>query len=122
MLVGSTYYLQFDAPLHLPTTAVAVSPSYPTVPSNWLNSALAVNRPLTTLADAYLLGGDATNNDVVTIDDATCIGAVYLQPFTDCGGQPGSSPDVRTNGVVNIFDLVLMGSNFYLTSSPWIQP
>jgi hypothetical protein len=122
VLVGSTYYLQFDAQLHLPTTAVAVSPSYPTVPANWLNSAQAVNRPLTTLADAYLLGGDATNNDVVNIDDATCIGAVYLQPFTDCSGQPGSSPDVRTNGVVNIFDLVLMGSNYYLTSSPWTQP
>jgi hypothetical protein len=122
VLVGSTYWLQFDAPLHLPTTAMATSPSYLILPSDWLNSALAANRPLTTLANAFLLGGDATNNDVVNLDDATCIGAVYLQPFTDCSGLPGSSPDVRTDGAVNLYDLVLMGSNYYLTSSPWTQP
>ena len=122
VLVGSTYWLQFDAPLHLPTTTVIGSITYPTVPNDWTNSALATTRPLTPLAFALLLGGDATNNDVVTIDDATCIGAFYQLPFTDCGGAPGSSPDVKVNGAVDIFDLVLMGSNYELTYSPWAQP
>lgn len=122
LLVGSTYWLQLDAPLHLPTTTMLGSPSYPTVPTDWTNSALAATRPLTPLASAYLLGGDATNNDVVEINDAACIGAYYELPFTDCGGAPGSSPDVKVNGAVDIFDLVLMGSNYELTYSPWTQP
>ncbi|QLQ06877.1 MAG: hypothetical protein HZY76_13075 [Anaerolineae bacterium] len=87
------------------------------MPNDWTNSALATTRPLTLLNFVMLLGGDATNNDVVTIDDATCIGAYYELPFTDCG-TPGSSPDVKVNGVVDIFDLVLMGSNYELTYSP----
>lgn len=122
LLVGSTYWLQLDAPLHLPTTTMLGSISYPTVPFDWTNSALAATRPLTPLAFAFLLGGDATNNDVVEINDAACIGAYYELPFTDCGGAPGSSPDVKVNGAVDIFDLVLMGSNYELTYSPWTQP
>lgn len=122
VLVGSTYYLQFDAPLHLPTTTVIGSVSFPAVPTDWTNSALATTRPLTPLAYAFLLGGDATNNDVVEINDASCIGAFYQIAFTDCGGAPGSSPDVKVNGAVDIFDLVLFGSNYELTYSPWTQP
>jgi hypothetical protein len=98
------------------------SVSFPAVPTDWTNSALAATRPLTSLAFAFLLGGDATNNDVVDLFDAGCIGAFYQQPFTDCSGAPGSSPDVKVNGAVDIFDLVLMGSNYELTYSPWTQP
>ena len=36
---------------------------------------------------------------------------------TNCSGL-GSS-DVNGDGVVNIYDLVLVGGNFDLTSSPW---
>ncbi|MCB0199699.1 MAG: right-handed parallel beta-helix repeat-containing protein [Anaerolineae bacterium] len=122
LLVGTTYWLQFDAPLHLPTTTLVGSVTYPTVPTDWTNSALAATRPLTPLTFAFLLGGDATNNDVVDVLDAGCIGTYYQIAFTDCGGLPGSSPDVKVNGVVDIFDLVLMGSNYELTYSPWSQP
>lgn len=122
VLVGSTYWLQFDAPLHLPTTTMLGSITYPNVPTDWTNSALATTRPLTPLAFAFLLGGDATNNNVVEINDATCIGLYYQLPFVDCSGQPGTSPDVMVNGAVDIFDLVLMGSNYELTYSPWTQP
>lgn len=122
LLVGSTYWLQFDAPLHLPTTTMAGSVTYPTVPTDWSNGALLTTRPTTALIFVKLLGGDATNNDVVDIFDAGCIGAEYENPsFSTCSGVPGTSPDVVVDGTVNIFDLVLMGSNYELTYSPWSQ-
>lgn len=122
LLVGSTYWLQFDAPLHLPTTTMAGSVTYPTIPTDWSNGALLTTRPTTPLAFVKLLGGDATNNDVVDIFDAGCIGAEYENPsFSTCSAVPGTSPDVVVDGTVNIFDLVLMGSNYELTYSPWSQ-
>ncbi len=119
LLVGTTYWLQFDAPLHLPTTTMVGSVTYPAIPTDWTNGALLTTRPTTPLAFAKLLGGDATNNDVIDIFDAGCIGGEYENPsFSTCGDVPGTSPDVVVDGVVNIFDLVLMGSNYERLIAP----
>lgn len=121
LVIGTTYYLFADRALYLPTTQMAVGYYTPVVPLDWTHSKPLATRPLTSLTKVVLLGGDATNEDVVNIGDATCIGSNYGGAAAACGGgnPPGNNADVTGDGVVNILDLVLMGGNFDLTSSPW---
>ncbi len=117
LTVPTTYYFQVDAPLFLPTTAVATSPSYPSLPTLWPDSLILSDRPLTSMKQVKLLGGDAVSDNVIGVSDLGCIAGAYGGLATNCSGL-GSS-DVNGDGVVNIYDLVLVGGNFDLTSSPW---
>jgi hypothetical protein len=121
LTVGSTYYFQVDAPLYLPTTAVTTSAIYTTTPLSWQQGASLSTRPTTVLKTVILLGGDANNDNVIDIGDATCIGYYYKQPAAPCGTS-GSNSDVNGDGTVTLLDLVLMGGNYYRTSSPWTLP
>ncbi len=109
LYVGATYYLIVDRALYLPTTAI--------VDTDYGNSKLMTTRPLTTLLNVKLLGGDATNDDIVDISDAACIGGSYGSAPVVCG-VTGTS-DVNGDVKVDLLDLVLMGGNYSLTSSPW---
>lgn len=112
LTVDTTYYLQIDRPLYLPTTIK--NP----MAANWTNMADLTTRPLTTLSTVVLLGGDATDDDVVNSFDLTCIGGDYLGAPAVCSA-PTSSSDVNGDGAVNILDLTLAGGNFYKLTSPW---
>lgn len=119
LTVPSTYYFQVDAPLFLPTTAIATSPSFPSLPTNWVNGDVLDTRALTSLLLLQLLGGDANDNNVIDTSDLGCIGGAFGGAPAACG--TGSS-DVNGDGVVNIFDLVLVGGNYDKTSSGgWYQ-
>lgn len=111
LTVGTTYYLYFDRPLYLPTTAAAASV--------YAHSKLLSTRPTTGVNNLILLGGDATDDNVVGIDDGTCIGNQYGLPAAVCGVGGLSSSDVNGDGTTNILDLVLFGGNYGFTASPW---
>jgi hypothetical protein len=119
LVVGTTYWIQVDAPLYLPTTQLAFSPGSPPVPTDWEDNAVLVNRPLTTLATVLLLGGDATDDQAVDVLDLTCIGSSY-QATSACTGGPGANADVTGDGLIDILDLSLAGGNYYKVSSPWV--
>ena len=107
LLLGSTYYLFADRALFLPTYSPFVSKA--------LDSG-----PLTALANMLLLGGDATDDNAIGILDAGCIGGAYGSITPGICSTANSSSDVNGDGVVNIFDLTLMGGNYGLSSSPWV--
>lgn len=111
LTVGTTYYLYFDRPLYLPTTANAASV--------YAHSKLLSTRPTTPVNTFVLLGGDATDDNVVDINDGTCIGNQYGLPAAACGVGGLSSSDVNGDGTTNILDLVLFGGNYLLSASPW---
>jgi hypothetical protein len=117
LTIGTTYWFQVDAPLYLPTTARATSPSYSTLPTGWQHSKPLSTRPTTALQNVILLGGDATDDNVIDISDASCIGSRYMQPAAPCGS--GGNADVNGDGTVTMRDLTLMGGNYYRTASPW---
>jgi len=113
LVLLTTYYLQADAPLYLPTTAL--NPLAP----NFAQSKQLTTRPFTRLGKVVLLGGDATDNDVIDVLDASCIGGRYGLTPAACGS--GGSSDVNADGLMDILDLTLMGGNYGLnSSSPWI--
>jgi hypothetical protein len=116
--IPTTYYFQVDAPLYLPTTAVATSPSWPSLPTLFANGDVLDTRPLTQLLLVQLLGGDANDNNVIEASDLGCIGGAYGGGASACGS--GSS-DVNNDGKVDIYDLVLLGGNYDKTFSPWTQ-
>ena len=118
LTIGNAYWFQVDAPLYLPTTAQATSPSYPTLPTDWQHNKPLSTRPTTTLQNVILLGGDATNDNVIDISDAACIGSYYMQPAHTCS-TPDTNADVNGDGTVTMRDLTLMGGNYYRTASPW---
>jgi hypothetical protein len=97
------YYIYVDRDLFLPTY-------------QYLGVNLSTS-PLTNLNLLLLLGGDATNSNAIGIQDAACIGGAYGQAPGTCGGV-GSS-DVNGDGVVDIYDLTLMGGNYAKNQSPW---
>jgi hypothetical protein len=71
-----------------------------------------------TEVDTRLLGGDANNSGSIDIEDLACIGGAFGGAPTTCA-ETGSS-DINADGIVNIFDLVLPGGNYPLTSpQPW---
>lgn len=74
---------------------------------------------LTTLPTLVLLGGDGTDNNLIDIADASCIGSSYGTSSNTCSGGAGANSDVTGDGIVNIYDLTLMGGNFLLIVSPW---
>jgi hypothetical protein len=97
---------------------VIVSPTSPPKPTAWANGDELETRPLHSLLQVKLLGGDANNDNVIDISDSGCIGGAYG------GGAAASetgSSDVNGDGKVDIYDLVLMGGNFYKNFSPWGQ-
>jgi hypothetical protein len=68
--------------------------------------------------DTRLRGGDANNNGAIDIEDLACIGGAFGGAPAPCGSN-GSS-DINADGTVNIFDLVLAGGNYPLSSpQPW---
>lgn len=105
LTLTNDYYLYVDRSLYLPT----YGPPY-------LSAELDTS-PLTALNQLLLLGGDATDNNVIDIGDAGIIGAAYGSTGVVCG--PSSCVDVNGDGVVNIYDLTLMGGNYNKTTSPW---
>jgi hypothetical protein len=111
LLLKKTYYLKADAPLYLPTTSATATAikHYKILGANVLP-----------LKKVVLLGGDASNNDKVDLADATCIAATYNLDPAACGADPASSTDVNGDGLVNLLDLVMVGSSFNRTSSPWV--
>ena len=64
-----------------------------------------------------LLGGDAVTTIDWRVRSRLYRWRLWRALATNCSGL-GSS-DVNGDGVVNIYDLVLVGGNFDLTSSPW---
>jgi hypothetical protein len=66
------------------------------------------------LETTRLLGGDADNNSTIGLGDLTCIGGSFGGAPVVCG-TTGSS-DINHDGTVNIFDLVLPGGNYGLSS------
>lgn len=98
----ATQYIKVDRALFLPT---------------YLLSKELTDSPLTFVQLLKLLGGDATNDDVIDIADASCIGAAYGSTGGVCGVD-GTS-DVNGDGVVNIYDLTLMGGNYSKVQTPW---
>jgi hypothetical protein len=111
LAVGTAYWLYADAPLYLPTTALAAD--------DFAHNASPTDRPFTSLNTLVLLGGDGTDDNVIDVFDLTCIGGSY-QSTSTCGGGPGADADVNGDGVIDILDLVLMGGNYGLSASPWI--
>ncbi len=112
LVLSTAYSLTVDAPLYLPTTAVA--------DTDYAHNHLLDAQPLTTLSTIILLGGDATNDDYIDVLDAACIGGDYHNPTPTCsGGGAGEESDVNADGIVDILDLTLMGGNWHLGSSPW---
>jgi hypothetical protein len=101
------YYLIVDRALYLPS------------PVPYVN-AMLTSSPTTTLNTIQLLGGDATDNDQIDINDASCIGSAYGTGSNTCSGGPGANSDVNGDGIVNIYDLTLMGGNYGLSTSPWV--
>jgi hypothetical protein len=75
--------------------------------------------PLNTLAQLLLLGGDATDNNEIDILDASCIGNAYGGSTNMCSGGAGANSDVNGDGIVNIYDLTLMGGNYSKSVSTW---
>ncbi len=110
LTIGTTYWLQVDAPGYLPTTVL-----YSTGATDWANSKVLTTRALTTLANLKLLGGDANDDNKVDITDVGMIGGDYglTSGFT-------SGSDVNVDGQVDILDLVLAAGNYDLDSSPWM--
>jgi hypothetical protein len=64
----------------------------------------------TELPRVTLLGGDCNNNDTIDITD----GAIASASFGFGTGQVGfdARADINGDGVVDIFDLVMVGNNF----------
>lgn len=118
LTVPTTYWFQVDARLYLPTTALATTMSYPTLPTVYLDSGVLATRTVTPLKTVQLLGGDANDNNAVDTSDLGCLGGAYGKPAEACGS--GSS-DVNGDGKVDIYDLVLLGGNYDKNSSPWGQ-
>ncbi len=84
--VGNSYYLFVNRALYLPTTIMYTDPLLPgppPIPTDWEDSKLLSQRPLTPLNLVFLLGGDAVSNDLIDILDTGCIGNAYLP------GTPG---------------------------------
>jgi hypothetical protein len=108
--LNDTYYIQVYAPLYLPTTAASEV--------NYAHSAQLSAVPLTDLSTLVLLGGDASNDNLINLSDATCIGTDFGTSASTCAGD-GASSDVTADGQIDLVDLVLMGGNYELTSSPW---
>lgn len=103
LAVGTNWQITADHSLYLynRTTVAGVVPGSPT-----------------TLATQMLWGGDATNDDQVKNGDLTCVGGSFLLAPVVCG-TTGSS-DLNGDGIVNILDLVLVGSNYDKVSpQPW---
>jgi hypothetical protein len=62
------------------------------------------------LGNVTLLGGDCNNDDKINILDAAMVAFVFAVTNT----QPGFDPkaDINNDGVVDIYDLVMVGNNF----------
>lgn len=126
LTINSTYWLYVDAPLYLPTTITdddAGDPR-PGITPDYAHSADLLDRPETALTTVVLLGGDATDDNEISIHDASCIGGAFNLAPVACSSDNvvhQANADVNGDGVVNIFDLALMGGNFLkLQSSGWI--
>lgn len=99
-----TYYIEIDRALFLPIQQKAEE---------------LTQSPLTSLPTLLLLGGDGNDDDIIDIGDASCIGNAYGTSTNMCSGGAGANSDVNEDGIVNIYDLTLMGGNFTKTFSPW---
>nr|MBP7688033.1 hypothetical protein [Thermoflexales bacterium] len=97
---GSTYQLDAAHSLYLSNRHAGIA----------LTSGVAMVQPPTTLK-----GGDANNDGVIDIPDLTCIAGDFGGAPVHCGPLPTSS-DITADGIVNILDLVLAGSNYGLTT------
>lgn len=127
LFVGETHWFQVDRALYLPTTAVQNSQVYGPAPLSWQHFKALSTAPTTPLPDAglaslVLLGGDATDDNIINGSDAGCIGGAYGLAPGACYIGGNSSSDVNGDGAVDIFDLTLMGNNWFKTSSPWTIP
>lgn len=63
-----------------------------------------------------LLGGDADSSGIIDINDLSTIGTAFGQ--LPVGGAD-TGADINGDNIVNIFDLVLAGGNFGISSSSW---
>lgn len=97
-----TYYVFVDRALFLPTF------------ERW--GVVLTDTPLTTLNQLLLKGGDGNDDNVIDSTDAGCIGSAYGTTENWC---TGGSSDVNGDGIVNIYDLTLMGGNYSLSVSEW---
>ena len=91
-LKAGTYDIRADAQLYLPNcTSAGVTPGQ-----------------LLALSDTVLRAGDADDDDAINIGDATLVAANFRQAV-----PPGNAlADINGDGVVNIRDLALLGSNY----------
>ena len=67
-----------------------------------------------TLNSLELKGGDADGNNVITVLDAEAIGSDY--GYTGGANTSGKFTDINSSGLVDIYDLALMGGNYELSS------
>ncbi len=107
--VGSTYFLYVDQVLYLPSWIQA---------NTYLPSAILSNRPVTLLGLITLLGGDANDDNRIDTADLACLGAAYGSTNPGVCSGAGST-DVTGDGLVNLYDLTLLGGNYDLYYSPW---
>ncbi|MBN1430747.1 MAG: PQQ-binding-like beta-propeller repeat protein [Anaerolineae bacterium] len=91
-LEAGTYNVEADAPLYLPNCTAAT---------------LAAGDALT-LPSTQLRGGDTDDNDVINIGDATLVAANFRLTVPPADPQA----DINGDGIVNILDLALLGSNY----------
>jgi hypothetical protein len=77
----------------------------------------AGSNTINNLADApTLLGGEVTGDGKVGIEDLTQVAGVFGTPPA---GGADTGADINGDNIINIFDLVMVGSNYDLTTSNW---
>jgi hypothetical protein len=99
-LADDTYLFRIEMPRYLDAEALVV-----------------VSGGTLTLQPALLLGGDVDDDDVIGVADAGAIGGAFWTTPSD--GLWNANADINNDGRVDILDLVLMGGNYGLSSSPW---
>ena len=77
-----------------------------------------VNRDLT-LNPLRLYGGDVNQDNAITVSDASAVGTAW-------GSTANPDANINYDGIVNIQDLALVGSNYDATSATayagWMNP
>lgn len=101
-------YFKFDAvPEYDKYIIEATAPGY----LRALCPDFALTEP-TTLEPVTLLAGDINGDDAIDVLDATAIGIAFGQQSASEPPGPYLATDLNRDGIVNVFDLILMAGNY----------